>query len=134
MWGELMAKRVKYERPALVDMATGSALGYSGTCDGGSCNYECSLGSCISSAWCQDGGYTGYCENGIGACNKSSSCYVCCSEGQMVGFYGSGAGTTGDCQCVTGTNAAALCYTGGRVSSICIDGSMALEDCNGGCA
>jgi hypothetical protein len=129
-----MADRFKYERPVLVDMASGSALGYSGTCDGGSCNNECALGSCISSAWCQDGGYTGYCENGTGDCNKSSSCYVCCDSGAMVGFYGSGAGSTTYCQCSSGANAASLCYNGTRVSSICINGDTAYEDCNGGCA
>jgi hypothetical protein len=129
-----MGKRRKYEKPVLVDMASGSALGASGYCDGGSCVNECMLGSCIPTAWCQDGNYTGYCEQGAGACSYSSMCYTCCSTGASVGYYGGGSGTTGACQCVGGANAAALCYTGGRVSSICLDGGYAYEECNGGCA
>lgn len=129
-----MGRRLKYEKPVLVDMASGSVLGFSGSCDGGSCNYECSLGSCIPTSFCQDGQYTGGCESGIGACSNNSNCYTCCAEGQMVGFYGSGRGTVSDCQCFSGSNAAYICYTGGRVSAVCVDGSYALEECNGGCA
>ncbi len=129
-----MGRRLKYEKPVLVDMASGSVLGFSGSCDGGSCNYECSLGSCIPTSFCQDGQYTGGCESGIGACSNNSNCYTCCAEGQMVGFYGSGRGTVSDCQCFAGSNAAYICYTGGRVSAVCVDGSYALEECNGGCA
>lgn len=129
-----MAERFKYEKPVLVDMASGSALGDSGLCDGGSCVGECALGSCIPTAVCQNGEYTGYCENGFGACSYSSMCYICCAEGYSAGWFGSGQGQTGSCSCAAGGAAAWLCYSGSRVSSICLSGGTAYEECNGGCA
>lgn len=129
-----MGRRLKYEKPVLIDMASDATLAYSGVCDLGDCVYECSVGSCISTGYCNQGSYTGYCMDGIGACNTTSECYICCAGGSSVGFYGSGKGTTYDCWCQSGSNAAYTCWTGGRVSCVCVDGSYALNECNGGCA
>ena len=50
-----MKERMKYEKPALVDLRSDSALGYT-SCDPNGFNVEsCNLGSCVIDSTCNSG-------------------------------------------------------------------------------
>lgn len=123
-----MAKRFKYEQPALIDMMMGSVEGVA-DCNAGNWQSSCTGGSCVSVAYCQYGNWTGWCESGTQACGNSGSCYVCCADGALVGSMGTAKGMLYACSCSSGSNAGAVCTSGTRTSFVCETGSSDVPEC-----
>ena len=117
-----MVKKLKYERPALIDMQEDSAQA-AASCYNGTGEMNCSYGSCVASAQCAEGEQTGYCWNGNLACGGSSQCYTCCQEGNNVGVLKSGKGSSTSCSCNYGNLAMMSCTSGWRASYGCTAGS-----------
>ena len=79
-----MKERMKYEKPALVDLRSDSALGYT-SCSPNGFNVEnCNLGSCVIDSTCNSGTEAYACVAGSGACVPGLCSYACCVTGSGV--------------------------------------------------
>jgi len=110
-------KRIKYEKPVLVDMRDHSALGYT-SCNGGFNVESCIQGSCVVSAACGNGTEANGCTNGDNACHPSGCTYSCCYSGNVVE-----GGIQVMCWCSGGSSAGYRCEAGSRASYMCGSGS-----------
>lgn len=115
-----MKERMKYEKPALVDLRCDSALGYT-SCDTSGMNVgDCNLGSCVINSICNSGTEANECINGSKACVPGLCTYACCStgssvEGNIDGIW---------CWCSPGSQAGFNCSNGTRASVNCDAGGQ----------
>jgi len=113
-------ERIKYEKPALVDLRSDSALGYTSCSPNGYSVENCNLGSCVINSTCNSGPEASACVDGSGACVPGLCRYACCLNGS--GVEGTIDGTY--CWCnPSGMNAGFDCSGGNRASSTCGLGS-----------
>jgi hypothetical protein len=109
-------ERMKYEKPALVDLRSDSALGYTSCSPNGFSVENCNLGSCVIDSTCNSGPEASACVAGSGACVPGLCHYACCANG--TGVEGNIDGIL--CWCTpTGSNAGFQCEGGSRASVNC---------------
>jgi hypothetical protein len=125
-----MKERMKYERPALIDLSAETAAGaiclsgdmevncYTGNIQSGTC-YD---GSCVIASMCQSGTAANMCNQGTRACAQGV-CKGCCTSGTNV-VGGCSSGTGYGCYCTaTGSMASWQCNSGGVAEQNCGTGS-----------
>ena len=115
-----MKERMKYEKPALVDLRSDSALGYTSCSPNGFSVENCNLGSCVINSTCNSGPEASACVAGNSACVPGLCSYACCVNGS--GVEGSIDGTY--CWCSAGSAAGFDCSGGTRASSNCDIGAQ----------
>ena len=111
----VVKERMKYEKPALVDLRSDSALGYTSCSPNGFSVENCNLGSCVINSVCNSGPEASECVAGNGACVPGACRYACCLNGS--GVEGTMDGTYRWCS--LGMNAGFDCSEGARASVYC---------------
>lgn len=106
-------KRIKYEKPLLVDMRREAAPAEfeAGCYSGASYGSYCGIGSCVTMENCDNGTRAMQCVTGEEACG----CSACCGTGNFVGTNGCGY-IRAECTCNYGFVAGYWCASGGTNS------------------
>jgi hypothetical protein len=112
-------EHMKYEKPALVDLRSDSALGYTSCNTSGMNVGSCNLGSCVIDSNCNSGTEANACVSGSGACVPGLCSYACCFtgsgvEGSVSGNCWCGPGGAAGWDCSGGTRASVSCDAGGQ--------------------
>jgi hypothetical protein len=113
---QIVRQKIRYERPALIDMSMRPAEMGATTCVAGTGAASCGAGSCIRNATCSSGNSPTYCGNGgftYGTCSY-------CNGGAIVDGYFTASG------CGMGGQAAFSCTPGGSAGYSCGSGTSII--------